>query len=121
MQGELANTLEWMNKVTEGMKEAEAARGLDLLGSPDTGFGEAAYMWARGAGLEEMLSRFPDRSIGDMVRTMKQIIDLLRQLAEVAEDRMLVDNLHRAMDDIDRGVVGYSSLESIIEHVAPGL
>ena len=32
MQGELASTIQWMNGVTAGMKEAEAARGLDLLG-----------------------------------------------------------------------------------------
>jgi len=121
MQGELANTLEWMNSMLEGMKAAEAAGGLDLLGFPDTGFGEAAYMWAQGSELEEMLRRFPDRSIGDMVRTMKQILDLLRQLTEVSEDRVLGDNLHRAMDAIDRGVVGYSSLESIIEHVPEAL
>jgi len=121
MQGELAHALEWLNTTLAEMKEAEGARGLDLLGFPDAGFGEAAFMWAQGAGLDEMLSRFPDRSIGDMVRTMKQIIDLLRQLAEVAEDPVLAGNLRRAMDDIDRGVVGYSSLESIIEHASPEL
>jgi ATP-dependent RNA helicase HelY len=121
MQGELAHALEWLNTTLAEMKEAEGARGLDLLGFPDAGFGEAAFMWAQGAGLDEMLSRFPDRSIGDMVRTMKQIIDLLRQLAEVAEDPVLAGNLRRAMDDIDRGVVGYSSLESIIEHASPAL
>lgn len=120
-QGELGYVLEWLNNDLASMKISEGEMGLDLLGSPDTGFSEAAHMWASGAELQEMLRKYPDRSIGDMVRTMKQIIDLLRQLAEVSSDPYLKDNLRRAMDAIDRGVVGYSSIESIIEHVAPGL
>jgi ATP-dependent RNA helicase HelY len=121
LQGELGEVLEWMNGTLMSMKTAEGERGLDLLGSPDTGFGEAAYMWSGGASLEEMLSRFPDRSIGDMVRTMKQILDLLRQLADVSPDPVLTRNLRLAMDAVDRGVVGYSSLESMIEHGRPVL
>ncbi len=121
LQGMLGEVLDWLNTTLDSMKTAEAEGGLDLLGSPDTGFGEAAYMWAGGAELEEMLSRFPDRSIGDMVRTMKQIIDLMRQLVEVSPDPVLTANLHKAMDAVDRGVVGYSSLESIIEHGVPAL
>jgi ATP-dependent RNA helicase HelY len=116
LQGELAEVLEWLDSTLRMMRRVESENGLDLLGFPDTGFGEAAFAWASGAELEEMLSRFPDRSIGDTVRTMKQIIDLLRQLAEVSEDPVLRDNLRLAMDAIDRGVVGYSSIESIIEH-----
>ena len=66
-----------------------------------------------------MLAKFPDRSVGDMVRTMKQIIDLLRQMQDVSSDDGLRSRLSKAMDLVDRGVVSYSSLESIIEHV-PG-
>jgi len=120
LQGGLQDVLDWLNGTLDSMKTAEGERGLDLLGSPDTGFGEAAFMWAGGAELDEMLVRFPDRSIGDMVRTMKQIIDLMRQLADVSPDPVLTRNLHVAMDAIDRGVVGYSSLESIIEHAPRG-
>ncbi len=121
LQGSLADVLDWLESTLKIVRAAEAERGLDLHGSPDTGFGEAAFMWAGGAGLDEMLRRFPDRSIGDMVRIMKQIVDLLRQLAEVSPDPALARNIHRAMDAIDRGVVGYSSLESMIEHGAPPL
>jgi hypothetical protein len=35
---------------------------------------------------------------------------------EVSPDPILTGNLRKAMDMVDRGVVGYSSLESIIEH-----
>jgi ATP-dependent RNA helicase HelY len=119
LQGDLGAALQSVQSALARMKEAEARRGLDLLGSVDTGFGEAAHMWGAGSELEEMLAKFPDRSVGDMVRVMKQMIDLMRQLAEVSPDRVLAANLRRAMDMVDRGVVGYSSIESIIEHAAP--
>jgi ATP-dependent RNA helicase HelY len=115
MEGPLGDALEELEIMEVEMKTAEEEMGLDLLGSLDTGFGEAAHLWAGGVELEEMLARFPDSSVGDMVRTMKQIIDLLRQLAEVSEDPVLDRNLRVAMDMLDRGIVGYSSLESIIE------
>ena len=118
LQGALADVLEWLDSTLVMIRTAEGEQGLDLHGSIDTGFGEAAYLWAGGAALEEMLAKFPDRSIGDMVRTMKQVVDLLRQLADVSPDPVLRANLHQAMDSIDRGVVGYSSLESIVEHQA---
>lgn len=116
LEGGLGEVLERLEVIEEEMKSAEDKRGLDLLGSLDTGFGEAAYRWAGGAELEEMLSRFPDWSVGDMVRTMKQVIDLLRQISEVTEDPVTERNLDRAMGMVDRGIVGYSSLESILEH-----
>lgn len=120
IEGNLEVALEKVERILARVKEAEARRGLDLLGSVDTGFSEAAYLWVGGAELDEMLTRFPGRSVGDMVRVMKQMIDLLRQMADAASDQVLARNLRRAMDFVDRGVVGYSSLESIIEHVTAG-
>ncbi|MFH1151418.1 MAG: DEAD/DEAH box helicase [Actinomycetota bacterium] len=116
LEGRLGETLSLLDGRLDETKSSEDRRGLDILGSTDTGFGEASWLWAGEAELEDMLGRFPDRSVGDMVRTMKQMIDLLRQLAEVSPDRVLTENLGRAMDLIDRGVVGYSSIESIVEH-----
>lgn len=116
LEGRLGETLEWLDERLDAMKRAEEGRGLDILGSTDTGFGEAAWLWAGEAELEQMLVRFPERSVGDMVRVMKQMIDLLRQLAEVSTDPVLSAKLGSAMDLIDRGVVGYSSIESIVEH-----
>lgn len=118
MRGLLGDTLEGVDSMFSRMKESEARHGLELLGSLDTGFSEAANLWGGGTELDEMLHRFPDRSVGDMVRVMKQMIDLMRQLAEVSIDPVLRSNLHLAMDMVDRGVVGYSSLESMIEHGA---
>lgn len=116
LEGALGEAMERLDEIQSRLKEGEAELGLDLLGSIDTGFSEAAYDWASGAELEQMMVRDPGRPVGDMVRIMKQIIDLLRQLADVTPDPVLASRLGEAMDLVDRGVVGYSSLESIIEH-----
>ncbi|MBU4301144.1 MAG: DEAD/DEAH box helicase [Actinobacteria bacterium] len=116
LEGAPGVALEELDAILSSMKEREAEKGLDLLGSLDTGFGEAVFLWSGGMELEGMLERFLDWSVGDMVRMMKQILDLLRQLAEVSPDYVLTENLKKAMDLIDRGVVGHSSLESILEH-----
>ncbi|MBN2168785.1 MAG: DEAD/DEAH box helicase [Actinobacteria bacterium] len=120
LEGGLEDALAWLDGMFESFKITEERHNLDLLGSIDIGFGEAAYRWCGGAELEDMLIDFPEWSIGQMVRTMKQIIDLLRQLMDVNEDRELRRKLGKAMDAIDRGVVGYSSIESIIEHEVRG-
>jgi len=120
LEGGLSDLLERLEIIEVDMKTAEDERELDLLGSLDTGYGEEAYAWAGGAELEAMLSRFPVRSVGDMVRMMKQIVDLLRQMAVVSPDPVLASNLREAIRLVDRGIVGYSSLESIIEHEGAG-
>jgi len=116
LEGAPGVVLEELDGLLSSMKKREAEKGLDLLGSLDTGFGEAVFLWSGGMELDGMLERFPDWSVGDMVRLMKQVLDLLRQLADVSPDYVLTDNLKKAIVLVDRGVVGHSSLESILEH-----
>jgi len=47
---------------------------------------------------------------GDFVRVTKQLLDLLRQIALVAEDPELAGTARAAVDACQRGVVAYSSL-----------
>ncbi len=54
---------------------------LSFLREPDLGFAWTAHAWARGAALE---ARWRDLTPGDFVRAVKQLIDLLDQIA-VAE------------------------------------
>jgi hypothetical protein len=42
---------------------------------------------------------------------MKQLVDLMRQLEEVATDERLRTTIAQALDGIYRGVVAYSSLD----------
>ncbi|MGK5730961.1 DEAD/DEAH box helicase [Streptomyces sp. URMC 124] len=78
---------------------------------PDLGFAWAAYRWASGHGLDEVL-REVDMPAGDFVRWCKQLIDVLGQIAAAApqEDSTVARNARRAVDGLLRGVVAYSSV-----------
>jgi hypothetical protein len=46
----------------------------------------AAFRWARGAKLEDVLDSVPGLTPGDFVRSVKQLIDLLDQIAAAAQN-----------------------------------
>jgi ATP-dependent RNA helicase HelY len=87
----------------------EQAEGLTLTRPLDPGFADLAYRWARGDPLEEVLAE-EDVTPGDFVRVTKQLIDLLRQIALVADDPAVQSTARSAVDALQRGVVAYSSL-----------
>jgi ATP-dependent RNA helicase HelY len=78
---------------------------------PDLGFAWAAYMWASGKGLDEVL-RETEMPAGDFVRWCKQVIDVLGQIAAAAptENSTVARNARKAVDGLLRGVVAYSSV-----------
>jgi ATP-dependent RNA helicase HelY len=86
---------------------AEEQAGLPATRPPDAGFARLAYGWARGKELGRLLG---EMSAGDFVRNMKQLIDLLRQLAGVLEDEESAASAHRATEALFRGVVAASSV-----------
>jgi ATP-dependent RNA helicase HelY len=63
------------------LDQLEKDNELSFLREPDLGFAWAAYRWARGARLETILDESPDLTPGDFVRSVKQLIDLLDQIA----------------------------------------
>jgi len=63
------------------LDQLEKDNDLSFLREPDLGFAWAAYRWARGARLETVLDESPDLTPGDFVRSVKQLIDLLDQIA----------------------------------------
>jgi ATP-dependent RNA helicase HelY len=63
------------------LDQLEKDNGLSFLREPDLSFAWAAYRWARGARLEAVLDQAPDLTPGDFVRSVKQLIDLLDQIA----------------------------------------
>ena len=63
------------------LDQLEKDHDLSFLREPDLGFAWAAYRWARGARLESVLAETPDLTPGDFVRSVKQLIDLLDQIA----------------------------------------
>ncbi|MFE7121522.1 DEAD/DEAH box helicase [Streptomyces sp. NPDC057654] len=77
---------------------------------PDLGFAWAAYRWASGHGLDEVLREI-EMPAGDFVRWCKQLIDVLGQIAAAAPPSSTVArNARRAVDGLLRGVVAYSSV-----------
>ncbi len=66
------------------LDQLEKDNELSFLREPDLGFAWAAYRWAGGARLESVLDESPDLTPGDFVRSVKQLIDLLDQIASAA-------------------------------------
>jgi ATP-dependent RNA helicase HelY len=87
--------------------EAEQARAIELCREPDPGFVEQLYWWAKEEPFDEVLA-MSELSAGDFVRSTKQVWDLLRQLAEVAQTDALAKKCRAAADAIYRGVVAYA-------------
>jgi ATP-dependent RNA helicase HelY len=93
------------------LDEIEKNNRLSFLRDPDPGFAWAAHAWARGKPLESVLG--PDLTPGDFVRAVKQLMDLLGQVAVAAGDGPLRSTARAAVDALGHGVVTYSSVEDL--------
>jgi ATP-dependent RNA helicase HelY len=85
----------------------ETDHRLDFLRRPDNGFAWAAWRWAEGDSLDQILDE-TGLSAGDFVRWMKQLIDLTGQVADAAGGTPLRRTAHKARDQLRRGVVAAS-------------
>ncbi len=98
-----------LEKLANELNQAEDEAGLPLTRQPDAGFFAAAYGWAAGENLAEVISE-EEMSGGDFVRNVKQLIDLLRQLGDVALEPATAKAARDAADRLFRGVVAASSV-----------
>ena len=101
--------LDRLAELQDEIHSHEEAEGLELTRPLDPGFADLAHRWARGDSLDEVLA-YEEITPGDFVRVTKQLIDLLRQIAQVAEDPALADTARAAVDGCQRGVVAYSGM-----------
>jgi len=85
-KGPVRDVLTDMVRTWNELDHLEQRNGLSFLREPDPGFVWAAYRWARGAKLEDVLDSVPGLTPGDFVRSMKQLIDLLDQIAVASRD-----------------------------------
>jgi ATP-dependent RNA helicase HelY len=97
---EMASTWAYLSSI-------ENELGLDNLREPNFDFLWSAYRWANGNSLQSVI-RESDLTIGDFVRVMRQIIDLLGQISAVRGD--LSKQSKDAISKIDRGVIAYSAV-----------
>jgi ATP-dependent RNA helicase HelY len=72
------------------------------------------YAWASGDDLTDILED-EEMTGGDFVRNVKQVIDLLRQIADVAPDPETAATARAAADACRRGVVAASSIVTVPE------
>ncbi len=94
--------------------EAEARAGLPTTRPLDPGFVALAHAWAAGNDLGEVLDD-EELSGGDFVRNVKQLIDLLRQLGDVASVPGTASAARSAADRLFRGVIEASTVISAID------
>ena len=113
--GPVQTALHEMTRLWRELGHTEHDAGVQFLRQPDHGFAWAIWRWAGGARLEQVLDDDPDLTAGDFVRWCKQLVDLLGQIALVAEDLSprgaeLRRTTRKAIDDVRRGVVAYTSV-----------
>ena len=106
--GRSREVLAGMVRVWGELDAVEKDHQLSFLREPDLGFAWAAHAWARGQRLEKLLS--PELTPGDFVRAVKQLIDLLDQIAGAAGPAPVAGTARAAIEAMRRGVVAYSSL-----------
>ncbi len=98
-----------IQKISRRLVKAETSSGLQNHRSPDPGFIAATHDWAKGNSLLDILES-DEVTAGDFVRTMKQLIDVLRQLAMIFTNEADRDSATKASELLFRGVVASSSL-----------
>ena len=86
------------------LEEIEERFGVKTQREPDFGFAFISYKWAQGNSLQSVL-KGSDMSVGDFVRSTKQIIDLLTQIAGASP--ALRKTCREAIARLDRGVISY--------------
>jgi ATP-dependent RNA helicase HelY len=87
----------------------EKEHRLDFLREPDMGFAWAAYRWAEGDELDDVL-RETGLAAGDFVRWTKQLLDLTDQVAAATGDGGMRTVAREAGARMRRGVVAFSTL-----------
>ncbi|MFL6132317.1 MAG: DEAD/DEAH box helicase [Nocardioidaceae bacterium] len=107
--GRVREVLADMVSLWADLDALEREHHLDFLREPDLGFAWAAFRWAEGAPLDEVLTE-TDLAAGDFVRWMKQLLDLTDQVADASGDGDLRKTARAAADALRRGVVAYSSV-----------
>ena len=97
-----------LSRIADRLRRDEEPTKLPLTRLPDAGFVPLAFGWAGGEQLADVLDD-EELSGGDFVRNIRQLLDLLRQLAELAPDPRTAAAARQAGDRLGRGVVSASS------------
>ncbi len=97
--------------ISEDLAAQERAAGVGEHRGPDPTFAAIAYAWVAGEGFAEVVDA-EELTGGDFVRTTRQLIDVLRQLAIVAPLKSTRRAASQAAEEAFRGVVSDSAATS---------
>ncbi|CAN2199453.1 COG4581 Superfamily II RNA helicase [Candidatus Nanopelagicaceae bacterium] len=100
----VANALVAVSKIWIELEAIENEFDVKTQREPDFGFCYAAFRWANGHSLTSVL-KGTDMTVGDFVRSIKQLIDLLTQIGGAAEE--LRPACREGIKRLDRGVISY--------------
>lgn len=97
-----------LSHLARDLAGVERDNGVPETRPPEAGFAPLAHAWAAGEELSVLLEDDDEMTAGDFVRNIKQLIDLLRQVADVAPVPATARAARQAADAIHRGVVAIS-------------
>ncbi len=109
-RGAVRDAVHRMHGTWADLHRIETQHKVSFLRPPDFGFAWAAWRWACGAPLHEVLTE-SETTAGDFVRQCKQLLDVVDQVADAASSAHLRTTARQASDALRRGVVAYSSLD----------
>jgi ATP-dependent RNA helicase HelY len=103
-----AERFELLQRTWRRVRRTEDEHQVQLCRELEAGFATPIYHWASGRPLDEILAE-TDMAPGDFVRNCKQLLDLLRQVEEVAAADV-ASRFTAARASVLRGVVAYTGL-----------
>jgi ATP-dependent RNA helicase HelY len=92
-----------IEKISLQIQDLQRERGLHQHRPPNGGLAFETTAWASGKPLSRILD--PELTPGDFVRSMRQLIDLLRQIVNTTSNEQLRETASEAIGTLDRGVV----------------
>jgi ATP-dependent RNA helicase HelY len=97
-----------IERLSEELAHLELVEGISQHRPPDPTFFAVAYAWVAGEGFAEVVAE-EELTGGDFVRNVKQLIDVLRQVAIVAPEAATRAAARSAAEAAFRGVVADAS------------
>ena len=113
LPGELPTSItkeryELLERTYRRIRRIEEEHQVELSRSLDAGFATPVFHWAEGKPLQDVLEE-TEMAPGDFVRNCKQLIDLLHQIEDVAEDGT-AEQFRQARGSVMHGVVAYTGV-----------
>jgi ATP-dependent RNA helicase HelY len=99
---------ELVQRMWRRIRRTEDQHQVQLCRELEAGFATPVFHWAEGKPLDDVL-RETEMAPGDFVRNCKQLVDLLRQIEDVAEPDTAAQ-VRRARAGVLRGVVAYTGV-----------